>query len=146
MSLRLLSYNIRHGGTGREKQIAGVISFCKADVVILQEATVPEGVERLAGACDRKRWGAIRGNSVAFMSRYDIAHHAWHQVRFAKRRYLELLLKDSSARIFGVHLSAIHSNLTELRRTYELRSLLRGIARHQQGFHLVTGDFNTLAP
>jgi exodeoxyribonuclease-3 len=146
VSLRLLSYNIRHGGTGREKPIADVINFCRPDVIILQEASVPDVVERLAGACGMKRWGAIRGHSVAFLSRFDIAHHAWHQVRFAKRRYLELVLAGSSTRIFGVHLSAIHSNLTEIRRTYELRSLLRGIERHQHGFHLVTGDFNTIAP
>jgi hypothetical protein len=48
--------------------------------------------------------------------------------------------------IFGVHLSAIHSNLAERRRAYELRSLLRGIAHHQDGFHVIAGDFNTLAP
>jgi exodeoxyribonuclease-3 len=56
------------------------------------------------------------------------------------------VLAASQVRIFGVHLSAIHSNLTELRRTYELRSLLRDVQRHQQGFHLVAGDFNTIAP
>jgi endonuclease/exonuclease/phosphatase family metal-dependent hydrolase len=49
-------------------------------------------------------------------------------------------------RIFGLHLSAIHSNLTERRRGRELRSLLGGIARHQHGPHVVAGDFNTLAP
>lgn len=146
MSLRLLSYNIRHGGVGRDKPIAGVINFCKPDVVILQEATRPDVVEQLAAACGMKRSGAIRGHSLGFLSRHDISHHAWHHVRFAKRRYLELVLSGSSTRIFGVHLSAIHSNLTELRRTYELGSLLRGIARHEHGFHLVTGDFNTLAP
>jgi endonuclease/exonuclease/phosphatase family metal-dependent hydrolase len=28
----------------------------------------------------------------------------------------------------------------------ELRALLRSVARHQDGFHILTGDFNTLAP
>lgn len=28
----------------------------------------------------------------------------------------------------------------------ELKSLLAGIAQHQHGMHIVTGDFNTLAP
>jgi exodeoxyribonuclease-3 len=146
VSLRLLSYNIRHGGVSREKPIAGVINFCEPDVVILEEAVRPDVVERLAAACGMKRSGAIRGHSLAFMSRLDLSHHAWHHVRFAKRRYLELVVAGSGTRIFGVHLSAIHSNLTELRRTYELRALLRGIAKHERGFHLVTGDFNTLAP
>ena len=146
MSIRLLSYNIQFGGANREKSLAAVIASCNADVVILQEATLPDVVERLAAACKMKRWGAIRGHSLAFMSRSDIVHHAWHRVRWARRRYLEIVLAGSHARVFGVHLSAIHSNLTELRRTYELRSLLRDIQRHQRGFHLLAGDFNTIAP
>lgn len=146
MSLRLLSYNIRLGGTGREKPLAAVINSCKPDVVILQEAVRPEIVGKLASACEMKAWSATRGYSLAFMSRIEISHYAWHQVRFAKRRYMEVLLGGSNTRIFGVHLSAIHSNLTEWRRSYELAALLKGIAQHQHGFHLVTGDFNTLAP
>jgi exodeoxyribonuclease-3 len=80
------------------------------------------------------------------MSKLALAHHAWHQVRFARRRYLEVVVAEPRVRIFGVHLSAVHSNLTENRRVYELRSLLKGIAAHQKGFHILTGDFNTLAP
>ena len=34
MSLRVLSYNIRYGGTGREAQIASVIRTCEPDVVV----------------------------------------------------------------------------------------------------------------
>ena len=44
-----------------------------------------------------------------------------------------------------MHLSAIHSNLTELRRKYELQSLLSQIAQYGHDFHVVMGDFNTLA-
>jgi exodeoxyribonuclease-3 len=146
MSLRLLSYNIRLGGAGREKLIAAVINACEPDTVILQEAIRPDAVERLASACRMNTWGALRNHSLAFLSKTEISHHAWHRIRFARRRYLELVLAGSGTRIFGVHLSAVHSNLTERRRTYELKSLLAGIARHQHGFHFVTGDFNTLAP
>jgi endonuclease/exonuclease/phosphatase family metal-dependent hydrolase len=145
VSLRLLSYNIRSGGAGREELIAAVINACEPDTVILQEAVRPDAVERLASACRMNTWGALRNHSLGFLSKIEISHHAWHQVRFARRRYLELVLAGSGARIFGVHLSAIHSNLTERRRTYELQSLLAGITRHQHGFHFVTGDFNTLA-
>ena len=146
MSLRVLSYNIRLGGVGREKRLADVIRFCEPEIVVLQEAIRPEVVEKIAGFCGMKTWGAKRGDSVAFLSRIEVADFSWHEVRFARRKYLEILLPGSSTRIFGVHLSAIHSNITERRRTYELRSLLTGIAKHQHGFHVVTGDFNTLAP
>lgn len=146
MSLRLLSYNIRFGGAERQQQLAAVINACESDVVVLQEATRPDVVERLAEACGMKHWGAIRGHSLAFLSRKKISHHAWHQHRFAKRRYLELVLAESDTRIFGVHLSAIHSNVTERRRVLEITSLLKGIEQHREGFHVLTGDFNTLAP
>jgi exodeoxyribonuclease-3 len=45
-----------------------------------------------------------------------------------------------------VHLSAVHAAWTERRRVRELRALLAGIRQHQHGFHVLTGDFNTLAP
>jgi endonuclease/exonuclease/phosphatase family metal-dependent hydrolase len=146
VSLRLLSYNIKLGGVNREKPIASVINSCQPDVVILQEAIHPEVVERLASLCGMKAWAAARGYSLAFLSRTEIAHYAWHRIRLARRRYIEVVLGDSNMRVFGVHLSAIHSNVTELRRHYEMRALLRGLARHRKGFHLVMGDFNTLAP
>ena len=79
------------------------------------------------------------------MSRVEIAGHVWRRVRWAKRAYLEIVTA-TDFRIYGVHLSAVHSNLTEQRRAYELRALLRSVERHQHGLHLVTGDFNTLAP
>jgi exodeoxyribonuclease III len=146
VSLRLLSYNIRYGGVGRERLLAGVINACEPDVVVLEEAIRPDVVERLASACGMNFWGAQRGHSLGFLSRAAVAHHTWHRARLVRRHYLELLLAGSAVRIYGVHLSAIHSNLTERRRAYELTALLRGIAEHQQGFHLLTGDFNTLAP
>ncbi|HYO81835.1 MAG TPA: endonuclease/exonuclease/phosphatase family protein [Bryobacteraceae bacterium] len=144
--MRLLSYNIWLGGKGREDAIASVIRSCDPDVVLLQEAYEPAVVEHLSAACNLPYRGAMRGHSTAYLSRLEIAHHAWHEVRFARRRYLELVLAGSRLRLYGVHLSAVHSNITERRRWWELRELLRGIEEHQKGPHLVAGDFNTLAP
>ena len=53
---------------------------------------------------------------------------------------------QASFAIFGLHLSALYSAWTEQRRVFELRALLASIRRHQHGFHVLTGDFNTLAP
>jgi exodeoxyribonuclease-3 len=144
-TLRVLSYNILKGGFGREKPLAAVISSCSADIVVLQEAYRPSVVEQLATDCGFESWASSQGHSVAFLSRLPIASHVWRRVRWAKRSYLEIVT-STDFRIYGVHLSAIHSNLTEQRRAYELRALLRSVERHQHGLHLVTGDFNTLAP
>ena len=144
-TLRLLSYNILKGGVGRETPLTAVISSSEADVVILQEAYSPSVVQQLAANCGFEHWASSQGHSVAFMSRLSIAGHVWRRVRWARRAYLEIVT-STDLRIYGVHLSAVHSNLTEQRRAYELRALLRSVERHQHGLHIVTGDFNTLAP
>jgi exodeoxyribonuclease-3 len=79
------------------------------------------------------------------MSRVDVERHRWHRPPACRRAFLELVL-GSGLRVFGVHLSAIHSNWTERRRVRELRALLAAIQAHQHGPHLLAGDFNTLAP
>jgi endonuclease/exonuclease/phosphatase family metal-dependent hydrolase len=47
--------------------------------------------------------------------------------------------------VFNIHLSAIHSNVTERRRTHEIAGLLSATAPHREDFHLLAGDFNTVA-
>lgn len=145
MILRILSYNIMRGGVGRESALAEAINACQPDLVILQEAVRPSVVQALVRACRMDHWAASPGHSLAYMSRVAVASHVWRRVRWARRAYLELVMADGF-RVYGVHLSAIHSNVTEQRRAYELRALLVSIERHQHGAHFVTGDFNTLAP
>jgi endonuclease/exonuclease/phosphatase family metal-dependent hydrolase len=131
---------------GRETPLAAVVNDAAADVVVLQEATRPDVVERVASATGMRTWVASPRHSVGFMSRVDIAHHEWHRPGPENRSFLEIVVAGTELRIFGVHLTAVHSNWTERRRVREMRALLAGIARHQAGFHVVAGDFNTLAP
>ena len=98
-------------------------------MVILQEATRPDVVERLAEAtgmppaapCPADRWrssAACRLRSIAGCGR------AGRSTRFSRS-----CLPGCDVRIFGVHLSAVHAAWTEARRVRELRSLLAAIAR-----------------
>jgi endonuclease/exonuclease/phosphatase family metal-dependent hydrolase len=146
VTLRLLTYNIRYGGAGREAPLTAVIRACDPDLVVLQEATRPEVVDRVARAAGMQVWAARRGNSLGFMSRVPIAEHAWHQPARSRHAFLEIALGDRACRVFGIHLSAVHAAWTERRRVRELRALLGAIKQHQHGFHLLAGDFNTLAP
>jgi endonuclease/exonuclease/phosphatase family metal-dependent hydrolase len=73
VSLRLVSYNIRHGGTGRERAIGHVIAALEPDVVLLQEASVPRAVEAIARAAGMPEWGSRAGQSLGFLSRLPIA-------------------------------------------------------------------------
>ena len=146
MALRLLSYNVRYGGNGREERLAAVIGAAAPDVVVFQEATRPPVIERLAELTGMRHCGSRRGESLGFMSRVPIESVRWHQPRISRHAFLEIVPAGSGWRIFGVHLSAVHAAWTERRRFLELRALLVAIQQHQHGPHVLVGDFNTLAP
>ena len=144
--MKLLSYNIRFGGLGREDALADVIKQTNPDLVVLQEAIHPQVIARLATTTGMTFWAARESHSIAYISRSEVEHHEWHYPRGARHSFLEIVLAGSETRIFGLHLSARFSKWDERRRSREIRSLLEGIKKHQEGFHLLVGDFNTLAP
>jgi exodeoxyribonuclease III len=144
--VRLLSYNIRYGGAGRQDLIAAVIARCTPDIVILQEATRPALIEMVAEKTGMTQWRSYARQSLAFLSRRPVAHAAWHRPRFSRHAFIEVVPEGECVRVFGVHLSAVHAAWTERRRVMEMRALLRSIAQHEDGFHVLAGDFNTLAP
>ena len=146
MTLRLLSYNIRFGGHGREEALAETIVAATPDLVVFQEATDPAVIARLAEATRFPFWAARTNHSIGFLSRVEVTYHEWHYPAGARHSFLEIVPAGSNARIFGLHLSARFSKWDERRRAREIRSLLDGIQRHQNGFHALVGDFNTLAP
>ena len=146
MILKLLSYNIRFGGRGREAHLAEVIRRVAPDLVVFQEASDPRVVERLAEATEMRFWAARRAHSIAYVSRLEVTHHEWHHPAGAKHSFLEIQPEGTEARIFGLHLRARFSKWSERRRASEIQALLKGIAKHQEGFHVLVGDFNTLAP
>lgn len=142
----LLSYNIARGGVGREAQLAAVINEQSPDVVVLQEATRPDIVARLARATNMIASGSTRGRSLGFLSRVPIAKHRWVRPRWSQHAFLEIVPEGMELHIIGVHLSAVHSAWTEARRVRELRSLLAAIEHTGESHHVLVGDFNTLAP
>ena len=146
MSFRLLSYNIRHGGRGRERQIAEVIASSRPDLVVFQEATRPEDIEAVPARCAMAEWNALPRTSLGYMSLVPTRRHAWHRPRFSRHPFLEIHPGAVEFPVFGIHLSAVHAAWTERRRSFELGRLLHAIRTHQHGFHVLAGDFNTLAP
>jgi endonuclease/exonuclease/phosphatase family metal-dependent hydrolase len=144
--LKLLSYNIRFGGLGREDALAATIKHVAPDIVVFQEAIHPEVIERLSNATGMKYWAARSKHSIGYISKNEVTYHEWHYPVGAKHSFLEIVPKGTETRIFGLHLSARFSKWDERKRAREIRSLLGAIKRYQEGFHLVVGDFNTLAP
>ena len=146
MPFRILTYNIKAGGGGRVDRLARVVNACAPELVLLQEATTPEIIGQLADATGMAEWRASRKQSLGYMSRLPVVHASWHRPRVSRHAFIEVVPAGVDIRVFGVHLSAVHAAWTEHRRVYELRALLRAVAQHQHGFHVLAGDFNTLAP
>ena len=146
MIVKLLSYNIRFGGRGRERELAEVIRAVAPDMVVFQEAIDPNLISRLAAITDLPIWAARREHSIGYISRLEVSHHEWHYPASAKHSFLEIVLAGSEERVFGLHLSSMFSKWSERRRVREIRALLKSIERYQEGFHVLVGDFNTLAP
>lgn len=143
--MRLLTYNIKKGGAGREEAIARVINDANVDLVVFQEATNPAVIEQIASRCGMARWAAKADVSLGYAARAEVATHLWHRPRRSRHAFLEIVLPDET-RVFGVHLSAVHAAWTEYRRMRELGALMTSIKAHQEGFHVLAGDFNTVAP
>lgn len=139
-----MSYNIRFGGVGREERLAAVIRQADPDIVVLQEATRPDVVERLAELTHLPHWGAKGGHSVGFISRSVPIHYEWEYHRHLQRPVMAIDV--DGLRIYGVHLTATHSNYTERGRMREVRALLESVKGLGEEFHVLAGDFNTLAP
>ena len=146
MTQKLLSYNIRFGGRGREEALAETIVAAAPDLVVFQEAIDPAVIERISEVTKFPFWAARRNHSIGFLSRTEVDYHEWHYPAGARHSFLEIVPAGGKTRVFGLHLSARFSKWDERRRTREIRSLLEGIKRHQNGLHVLVGDFNTLAP
>jgi exodeoxyribonuclease-3 len=123
-----------------------VIRSCNPDIVVFQEATRPAVIEQLARQCGMPVHASMPKLSLGFMSRMPIAHYEWHRPRVSRHAFLEIVPEGMAFRVFGVHLSAVFAAWTERRRVFELRALLNSIKRHQEGFHALVGDFNTVTP
>jgi len=143
--VKLLSYNIRFGGLKRERELAEVIRSVSPDLVVFQEATDADVISRLSAATGMSYWAARGRHSIGYISRLEVAHHEWHYPAGAKHSFLEIVVAGSETRVFGLHLSSMFSKWGERRRVRELGALLKSIERYQQGFHVLVGDFNTLA-
>ena len=91
MSFRLLTYNIRHGGVGREEKLARVVRECSPDLVVLQEASAPASVEKIARLAGMEQWAARKGESLGFIARRTVTKYDWYKPRVSRHAFLEVV-------------------------------------------------------
>jgi endonuclease/exonuclease/phosphatase family metal-dependent hydrolase len=155
---RVLSYNIRLGGTGRSKQLEKMIRSAQPDIVGLVEATDAHVVEALATELEMDfrltgRGTRARDWQVAVLSRLPILQSQIHTrpTILSRRHLLEVQVECADSRpltVFVIHLTArVHQGTKSNRiRRAEVRELLTIMAAAKGTPHLVMGDFNSLAP
>jgi endonuclease/exonuclease/phosphatase family metal-dependent hydrolase len=156
--LRVVTYNILLGGGGRQERIAGVLERAGADVVALQECSDLELVHDLAERLSMEPMigepSDGSGLNLAILTRLPVRrwrHHRHPGVML--RGHLECEVVTSSraiprVRIHCLHLAARFGERAngEARRMGEMGAVLADIARARRMPHLLTGDFNSIAP
>lgn len=153
--MRLVSYNILDGGTGRADPIAEILLARTPDIVCLVESQDPSVVERIAARLemDHFRAGDER-QSATILSRFPIRrtidHAALRPSRISKA-LLEAVVTvpDGTDLPIGVlHLHAGAFEPDETRREAELAAVLDVFAQYRKDNrpHLLAGDFNSNAP
>jgi len=158
-TLRVVTYNILVGGTGRHSLIRDVLERVDADVIALQEVC---DLNFLASLADTFGMTALPGEPsapapschVAFLSRLPI--RAWrnrqHRGRML-RSHLHCEVETGGrdvpvVALHNVHLAARFGERAkgEARRMRELRAVLDGVSSEAQLPHVLLGDFNALSP
>ena len=158
--MRLVSYNILDGGTGRETILGDVIEAQRADVVALVEADRRDVVEHLAARL-KMDFVHAPGNAhaSALMSRWPIResinHAVLHPAKLEKSLLEAVVVEPANGTtpatgwtLGVVHLHAHETEEAERRREQELKVLLAAFEtqRLAKSPHVVCGDFNANAP
>ena len=143
--VRLVSYNIRFGGGRRVALIGGVLATLRPDVVLLQEATDPIAVDRIARAAGLPNVFRRPDWSVAALTREEPDGLAWHRPGRA-RGFLEVDPAGADGlRLLGMHLPAGLSNRGERARLRSVESLLDWAGGAADDRTLIVGDLNSVA-
>ena len=148
--MRITTYNIYLGGTGRFDTIHAVLSHLNADVIDLTEADDPELVAALAERLEMHYvWAAGSGNRhIATLSRFPILEWQIYNTPPLTQAVLETKLDvgEKPLTIYNAHLLPYLLLPFEIRRWQAVGKLLKIIPARQPGPHLILGDLNTIAP
>jgi exodeoxyribonuclease-3 len=143
--VRVVSYNIRFGGGRRIPFLAATIASLRPDVVLLQEATNPHAIERLATEAGLGHVLQRPGWSVAALAREEPAAHEWHRPTKG-RGFLEIEPARSGLRLIDLHLPAGLSLRGERARLRHVDGLLGTLGGGADDRTALIGDLNAVAP
>lgn len=143
--MRVVSYNIRFGGARRVAYIGRVLAELDPDVVLLQEATNPSVVDRLAETLELPHALRRPGWSVAALLRDEPRGHRWHRPP-GQRGFLEVEpgVDGVDVRLVNLHLAAGLSQRGERARLRQVEALIPWLGGADNRTVLI-GDLNAIA-
>lgn len=150
--MRIVTFNIKDGGSHRENLIIEVLTAVQPDLILLQEVTHPNLVQDL-GTRFKMEFAIAKGHSlrhVALLSRFPIrSSFSSTPVPGLSRDFLAATIESSPLQtlaVFVVHLAAQPFAVFEWLRQLEIRAVLRNTARFSTLPCLLAGDFNSVSP
>ncbi|HEX8911471.1 MAG TPA: endonuclease/exonuclease/phosphatase family protein [Humisphaera sp.] len=154
MPLRVVSYNILDGGTGRADQIAAVIERQRPDLVALVEADDAGVVAELARRLKMDFVRAVGpGDASALLSRWTIRQSTNRALLdpAISKSFLEAIVVTPRGQPLPVGVLHLHPRAFEAdeqARERELAAVLKAFAKHRERGtpHLLCGDFNANHP
>jgi endonuclease/exonuclease/phosphatase family metal-dependent hydrolase len=150
--LRVMTYNIKDGGAGRESLVFEVIRTNQPDVIFLQEVVNPaithQWAEKLGMNCIVAKGVSLR--HAAILTRYPIL--SWQSRSFPMNISRDFLMAtieyppQQHLNLFCVHLTAQPFLLFEWLRLQEIKAVLRLAVYSPSTPCLIVGDFNAVSP
>jgi endonuclease/exonuclease/phosphatase family metal-dependent hydrolase len=146
-----MTYNILDGGINRERYILEVLRMTRPDIVLFEEVTNFSVIQDFGLSLNMQSFFS-KGNSkrnLAILSRFPIVSSESYHPFPLKTSILAATIEHAPnqfLQIFGVHLKAQISVVSELKRMWEADTILKKIARDKTYPCLIAGDFNAVAP
>lgn len=149
-TLRVMTYNILFGGTGREAQIRHVIEAIRPDIAVFTEVTNAKSFELIAAAVGPHVAGCVdrhRREFPVIVSRWPLEQSRTYGPSWSPTKWVSAIVRPFGTRAVTVHgVQFVPQPLWpfELCRLAEARALVRHLEKRAETSHLVAGDFNAL--
>jgi len=150
MTLKVVSYNIENGGTGRLELLVEIIRGQQPDAVALLEASDKASAEILARRLGMPLvYGEANSDaSIAWLSRLPIARSENHRLPVLSKTLLEIAVvwNGSDVSLFATHLIHGRTRASAERRSAEAQAILEVLRARRGAPHVLVGDFNAIHP
>lgn len=149
-TLRVMTYNILFGGTGREKQIRDVIEAIQPDIAVFTEVTSAKSFDLIADAVGPHVAGRVdrrRREFPVIVSRWPLEQSQTWGPAWSPTKWVSAMARPFGTRAVAVHgVQFVPQPLWpfELCRLAEARALVRYLQAQAETSHVLAGDFNAL--